>query len=575
MTKAKLSQEQLSEIARCKQSFRHFLRYLQVPTMKGQAWAEENARLEAESKAAGVPHIKKPVVMRLTWKNLLPTQRKTVELLESGCANLGILKARQEGQSTIIAAFLFWCVLLSVNVRIAVVAHHEEPAKQLLKVYKFFYNHLPVFLQFPTKGQGSMFEMVWEHRRLVDGALVIEESFIKVWSADSEGPASSWYSHVHASEVSRWENLNEAFGTIFPMVHGLKIVETTARGMNQFQKWWFDDTGFAKVFYSWPEDPTYVSDEPAEFTEEEQKYIETWKLTPPQARWYAWTLRRVCNNHQQTFNQEYPASPGIAFVTTGDPFFKGLSYSSAEKSKRHGDVVFAEPRTFAHYVMGVDTASGSDQSDCQSIVVLDATYSKQQKAKTVYTFMAREGITRFVDRVVEVGRKYNNALAVVERNKYGVPAIDRMLYLGYTNLFCRISTSDNNGKVVPGYGWNTDEVSRWRLLYRLNEWLKNGWLEHNDPRLKHQIMAFMYNARGKPEAVSGENDDLVLGYGMALMGLDQIGPSVHRARRRKPLNVRELIEYELASGKVYRPEDFDDSPEDNVLDRDIAAYLGL
>ncbi len=59
-----------------------------------------------------------------------------------------ILKARQLGMTTAVAARNFWRVLFTPNHRVAVLAHRGDSAEAIFEVYKNFYANLPGFLKF-------------------------------------------------------------------------------------------------------------------------------------------------------------------------------------------------------------------------------------------------------------------------------------------------------------------------------------------------------------------------------------------------------------------------------------------
>ena len=59
----------------------------------------------------------------------------------------------------------------------------------------------------------------------------------------------------------------------------------------------------------------------SKFTTIEKSYIGLHELDPKKANWFAETLRGKCLNNLNTWNQEYPITPEIAFVTSGKKFF--------------------------------------------------------------------------------------------------------------------------------------------------------------------------------------------------------------------------------------------------------------
>ena len=116
---------------------------------------------------------------------------------------LTILKARQLGSTTFIAAFLFWKTLFNTNERTAVIAHTRDAAESIFLIYKNFYNNLPQFLQFSTTSS-NVREMNFK-----------TGSKIKVGSASTESFRGSTYNNVHASEVGFWGDAEKTISSIF------------------------------------------------------------------------------------------------------------------------------------------------------------------------------------------------------------------------------------------------------------------------------------------------------------------------------------------------------------------------
>lgn len=100
---------------------------------------------------------------------------------------LSILKARQLGSSTYIAARFFWEALFNVNTRVAVVAHTHAAVRNIYSIYQRFYSNLPKFLQLETTA-ASANELAF-----------ITGSSIKIGTANSQNFRGSTYSRIHAS----------------------------------------------------------------------------------------------------------------------------------------------------------------------------------------------------------------------------------------------------------------------------------------------------------------------------------------------------------------------------------------
>ena len=98
---------------------------------------------------------------------------------------LCILKSRQMGSSTYIAARFFWEALFNTNTRIAVVAHTHAAVKNIYQIYQRFYQYLPSFLKIQTTA-ASANELAF-----------VTGSSIKIGTANSQNFRGSTFTCIH------------------------------------------------------------------------------------------------------------------------------------------------------------------------------------------------------------------------------------------------------------------------------------------------------------------------------------------------------------------------------------------
>lgn len=208
----------------------------------------------------------------------------------------------------------------------------------------------------------------------------------------------------------------------------------------------------------------------------------------------------------------------------------------ATPEKRRGNELI-ETGTAAHgYVMGVDTATGKGK-DFHAIQVIDINTREQ-----VAEFMARclpRDLVKYIDRI---GRWYNCALAIIERNNGGDILIDELRYnYMYPRLWRKKELNDkpqpqsSRGRrkarplKVGSYGFSTSLASK----PTLNQYLLNcvrdndedGFLI-NSHRLLKQFHTYVRKrdrlghdtSRTEAEEGVGNYDDLVIAFALALVG---------------------------------------------------------
>jgi hypothetical protein len=203
--------------------------------------------------------------------------------------------------------------------------------------------------------------------------------------------------------------------------------------------------------------------------------------------------------------------------------------------KINGELV--EPGQQAHdYVMGVDTATGKGR-DYHTIEILDTT-ALEQAAEFMVRCLPRE-LIKYIDRI---GRYYNCALAVIERNNGGDIIIDELRYqYMYPRIWRKKEINDKpqpaggrSGRKrarpmkVSHYGFMTSASSKQIINKHLINCVRDDGSGYTfySRRLLKQLHTYVRkrDRSGRDtnvtEAEDGANnfDDLVMGLGLALVG---------------------------------------------------------
>ena len=513
---------EIREVAKCAKDFEYFAsRYLKIVTKDSE----------------------------LQTLKINSAQRTIITSFEQN-KYLMLLKARQLGSTTGIAAYFFWRTLFNKHMRTAVVAHTDEAVKKIFEIYRLFYDELPDFLRLNTlKAREN--EIKFE-----------TGSSIRVGSASSQSFRGGTYDQIHASEYMFWNNIEQAVASLFGTrtKNALVVLESTANGMGEGYDLWNQDSGYLKIFLSWKMDVDYILNEPrfSNPSEEELEYSYENKLSEKQFNWMVDTLRTACANNWNIFNQEFPATPEDAFISTGSPFFPS-KFEVHDYSE--GYIEYAKPKKFGVYLIGIDTATGSPGGDFSAAMVLDATDKK--KITMAASFYERVPPSIYSRRVLEIAKRYN-ALAVIETNSYGLTVQDYFQSEGYPYIYRRSSFDKVTKKWQNLLGFITTTKSRPMIFNRLYEYVTRKWVSPTCPRFRAEANRLQYNNRGKVEAAPGQHDDMVVATGLALMGLDQVDDVEEEVKRSyRPRNIREVLEWENATGKLWKSSDKDGFAKDS------------
>jgi len=473
---------------------------------------------------------------------------------------LTILKSRQMGSSTYIAARFFWEALFKPNTRVAVVAHTFAAVKSIYTIYQRFYQNLPPFLQLETTA-ASANELAF-----------VTGSSIKIGTANSQNFRGSTYSFIHASEAAFWSDMNTTIQSLFQTLSNnpCVIVETTPNGLNDFYLFWTDENAYTKLFLSWSIHEEYVLDKiPHKWnrTDIEKDYVAENTLTEEQINWFIYTLRTKCANSIHTFKQEYPLKAEDAFIASGTFVFPQFSKQLVAPPTDFGWKWFVEPNRFRTYVMGVDTASGSPEGDFSAAVLLDIT--NKEEIKLCATFYDRLSLKDYQEALKQALEKYQ-PLVIAERNSYGQAIIENLKASEYPYIYTETKFDKITGTFTDRLGFYTSSATRPVLIAKLISHISNNSIAITDKRLQYEFMNFIYNNKGKAEAEKGFHDDMIMALGLALMGEEQAYFYVEEKKKAlRPRNVKELVEFELATGTTISkiPEDYfhHDEAEDKLF----------
>jgi hypothetical protein len=287
-----------------------------------------------------------------------PAQRRLHELLEKQKAEAGkvravVLKARQLGVSTYVAARLFHRTINNPGLRTIIIGHERRASSNLFQIVRRFYDLMPEETK-PTTGTSNAEELIFD--RIDSGYLVSV--------ASSEGTGRSATAQLlHASEAAFWDNLPAQFASLMQTVPDLPgtevIIESTANGYNDFHTLWrkseSGENDFQPVFLPWSLDADYRREVGPDFVMdgEERKLAELYGLDKEQIAWRRAKIAQL--GSAEYFAQEYPLTPSEAFISSNfDSFIPTELVIKARREKIE---------SYGPLIIGVDPAGmGADRT---------------------------------------------------------------------------------------------------------------------------------------------------------------------------------------------------------------------
>lgn len=468
-----------------------------------------------------------------------------------------ILKARQMGFSTLIAARMFIDTVNVPNTQSIIVAQDEMNAKKIFQMIRRFYDNLP-----PSKKRkantDSADTLHWKD---------IDSYFFVGWAGSKKLGRGGTVNNVHLSECAFYENMAPLVGGLLQSVpqDGNIFIESTANGVAnyyymEYQAAMRKESIYTDRFYPWFLDDEYSSNElvvGTEFipTDEEEQLAEMFGLTDQQLIWRRNKTLELLNAHiagneeQGLFPQEYPITPYEAFLTTGAHYFNNeiitkelqpnaqppldlsrhnnwLPYAYPRLREVNGKginylKIWKKPIPGKQYIVSADPSEGlsgeGDKDFCSTHVVDFETW------EVVAALHGRWEPNDYAGLLNELGRYYNLALIVPERNNHGHSVINSLLnqfhyppqpkpYNTCSGLYYHVEYDAKDKKraakaAKPGYHSNVK--SKALYLGALSQLITDGSMIIHDIEALEECKHFSKLPGGKFGCVIGHDDRVI------------------------------------------------------------------
>jgi hypothetical protein len=436
-----------------------------------------------------------------------------------------ILKARQLGMTTYIAARFFLSTILRPGTVTLQVAHSLESAQQIFRIVHRFVEHLhPDELRRIRLVRANVRELAFAG---VDSRYIVD-------TAGNENAGRGLTIHnLHASEVALWpgqpqETMAALLAAVAP--GGAVDIESTPNGAGgYFHSEWMRAKaggGFTPHFFPWWLELAYrlpltpgESLEP--FSEEETLLIAKEGLTPEQIKYRRYLARTFGGLAPQEFSE----TDTECFLVSGRPVFDVHAIDvrlrqvallpPCEITHNGAKCIWLEPQPGRSYVIGADVAEGGAEGDYSAAVVLDLETGLQ-----CAELMARWPLSRFAQELARLGEHYNGALIAVERNNHGHAVLYALQHeFNYSRLYQHVESAAGTGKL----GWPMNARTKPQAIGALEQMLRDAPATFASRRMLEQCRSFAYGDDCSMAALPGTHDDLVIAAAIALAVREQGG----------------------------------------------------
>jgi len=426
---------------------------------------------------------------------LYPFQATTLDKLINNSYNI-ILKSRQLGISTLVAAYALHMMMFGSDKNILVIATKQDVARNLVTKVRIMHQNLPSWLKNACVEDNKL------SLRFKNG------SQIKAVSSSPQAGRSEALSLLIIDEAGFVEHIDDIWAAAQQTLAtgGDCIVLSTPNGVgNFFHKTWVGAEAKTNDFIA-----TKLK----------------WNIHPERDQ--SWRDKQDENLGIRLAAQECDAD----FITSGNNVIPPEILQFYQETmvmepieKRGIDKnywIWQYPDYSRTYVVSADVARG-DAGDYSALHVIDVVTLEQ-----VAEYKGKFGTKEFGNLCVSVATEYNNALLVIENSNIGWAAVQVAIDKKYSNLFY----STPNLNVIDTYvqltkrvdlkkkqklvaGFSTTTKTRPLLISKLDTYFREKEIVVRSKRLIDELFTFIYNG-SKPEAMPGYNDDLVMAYCIGL-----------------------------------------------------------
>jgi hypothetical protein len=436
--------------------------------------------------------------------HLWPAQRQTLQTIGGQRLTI-ILKARQLGLTWLVLGFALWLLLFRPAATVLLFSRRDDEAVDLLTVrLRGLYERLPAWLQVQSFEADNDHEWSWSN-----GSRVLA---LPTTAGDS-------YSATLAlvDEADLVPDLARLLSAVKPNIDGggrLILLSRVDKSKPQsvFKRIYsgakLQRTEWAAVFLPWHarpgRDQTWYDAQAADIlhrTGSLDDLHEQYPATDTEALAPRSLDKRIAPEWLQRCAVE---SQPLDVTRTAAPAIPGLT-------------VYALPQPARRYVVGADPAEGNPTSDESALVVLD-----QRSGEEVATLGGRLQPSTLAAHIDAIGKWYNQAPALVERNNHGHAVL---LWLRDHSRLHRLTGHDGQE------GWLSTSKGKALLYDAVADVFRAGRTILHSFETFAQLAGIEGSTLRAPE---GENDDRAVAYALACMAMTKAPPPISRPRVLSP-----------------------------------------
>ena len=426
---------------------------------------------------------------------LYDCQKEKVETIHNN-RKVIIMEGRQQGKTTVAAAYILWYTLFQESKTVAILANKASTAREIMSRYQLMFEYLPPWMQQGVK--------TWNK-----GDVELENGSIVFTAATTAaGIRGKSVNLLYIDEAAIIPNTiaDQFFTAVYPVISAGQttkiLITSTPLGYNHFWKFWNDAVNKVNDFI-----PMFIP----------------YSRIP--GRDEAWALEQRRQLGELKYNQEVLCkflgssltlidSSTIEYMSTCPTVYSkdGLDlYEYPIKAERDDEEkLVRKPHS---YVIVADTAKGVG-GDYSAFVIIDIT---DVPYKLVGKYRDNKIAPMLYPTVIhKVARDFNDAYVLIETNSSEQVAHIMHNELEYGNIVF-VNRSTKSGQVVSGgfgggkvqLGVHTEKRVKRIGCFTFKSLLEEKKLLVFDPDVISEISTFI-QVRDSYQADEGYHDDLVM-----------------------------------------------------------------
>jgi len=415
--------------------------------------------------------------------NTYPFQNNMLERFNDHRFNV-ILKARQLGLSTITAAYIVWFMLFHREKNILVMATKFQTATNLVKKVKSIVKGLPPWIK--------VADICIDNRASFE---LSNGSQIKATSTSGDAGRSEALSLLVIDEAAHVDGLDRLWTGLYPTLStgGRCIALSTPNGVgNWFHKIYVDSEEGLNDFF-----PSVLP----------------WDVHPDRDR--EWYEKETRNMSTRQIAQELECN----FNTSGETVIHGDLLQSMKHNLKEPKYKTGFDRNYwiwegydskFNYLLTADVARGDGKDNSAFHII------KLESMEIVAEYVGKPSLDQYSSILNQCGKEYGSCLMVVDNIGIGISVLEKLEILGYPNIYYSLKGSHEfidpalagmKKNSIPGF--TTSTKTRPLIIAKLEEFIRNKLITLYSNRTHKELETFIWNG-GKPEAMRGYNDDLVM-----------------------------------------------------------------